>query len=161
MLVHRPWVIVSWQNRLARQSISKLLGRNSPTPIMFRIPFNLSKYQFRMVNVSSLTSTIPSIPKPAIQPKGPPILVSLATGARKLASLTLKDKTAYIRTEQLNDLLFPNIWPVVVHGHECCCPHGMSGIEQLRLSSKFQNLLNHGRKVIVSHFIPSEVPEPI
>ena len=92
MLVQRPWVSSpSWQNRLARQSINRLSGRNSPIPMRPSSHWG-NRHQLVSYNkqLTRLTSNIPSIQLSAIHPMGPPMLASPATGASKLASLILR-----------------------------------------------------------------------
>ena len=92
MFVQRPWVISpSLQKRLARQSIRRLSGRNSPIPSKGNSHWIHSTLNstVRWYQIILLTSIIPSIQLSAIQPKGPLMLASDATGAKKLANLIL------------------------------------------------------------------------
>ena len=91
-------------------------------------------------------------PACAIHPKGPPMLVSLVTGARRFANRIL-DK-------------FPNksspvqdVGSVVAHRHEGSGAHGVASVEELLLPGHLEDLLDHAWYVILGHLIPSEFPE--
>ena len=69
------------------------------------------------------------------------------------------DKFCTIESMRVEILLASNIWPVMVHCHEGCGPHGVANIEEALLACNLQYLVNGGRYVIASHLIPGKLPE--
>ena len=166
MFVQRPWVISpSLQKRLARQSIKRLSGRNSPIPSKGNSHWiHTLSSTVRWYQIILLTSMIPSIQLSAIQPKGPLMLASDATGAKKLANLILLEHKFYIfqNRNSFHDywLLCPQVRSVFGHCHEGGGAHAVARVEHLLLPGGLQHVLQHGGQVVARHLVPGEVPEP-
>ena len=93
-------------------------------------------------------------PASAIHPKGPPMLVSLVTGARRLANRILnKSPNEFSPVEDVGS--------VVAHRHEGGGAHGVAGVEELLLPCHLQHLLDHARDIILGHLVPGEIPEMV
>ena len=88
-------MIVSWQNRLARQSISKLLGKNSPTPIILRIPL---KFSFKILT-KMFTYYIqnPINPKASYPAQRPSHICLTSHRGQEVSKSDPKNDTTYIR----------------------------------------------------------------
>ena len=97
-------------------------------------------------------------PASAIHPKGPPMLVSLVTGARRFANRILNKSHNKICYKYL---LVEDVGSVVAHRHEGGGAHGVASVEELLLPGHLKNLLHHARDVILSHLVPGEVPEMV
>lgn len=97
-------------------------------------------------------------PASAIHPKGPPMLVSLVTGARRFANRILNKSHNKIRYKSS---LVKDVGSVVAHRHEGGGTHGVASVEELLLPRHLQDLLDHARDIILSHLVPGEVPEMV
>ena len=91
-------------------------------------------------------------PASAIHPRGPPMLVSLVTGARRFARRIL-DKFCTLASP------VKDVGSVVAHRHEGSGAHGVASIEDLLLPRHLKDLLNHRWDIILGHLIPGEIPE--
>ena len=93
-------------------------------------------------------------PASAIHPKGPPMLVSLVTGARRFANRILKKSPN--KSSPVED-----VGSIVAHRHEGGGAHGVASVEQLLLPRHLEDLLDHARDIVLGHLIPREVPEMV
>ena len=95
-------------------------------------------------------------PASAIHPRGPPMLVSLVTGARRFANRILNKSHNKIRYKSS---LVKDVGSVVAHRHEGGGAHGVASIKDLLLPRHLKDLLNHRWDIILGHLIPGEIPE--
>ena len=56
-------------------------------------------------------------------------------------------------------LLFSQVWPIFVHGHEGGGAHAVASVEHILLACVLEDKIQLGGEVIPGHLIPGKVPE--